>query len=66
MAHTLTYELEPRLRPGCARLRKAVTDYRLYRQTVAELGALNDRELGDLGISRFAIRQVAHDSVYGA
>jgi uncharacterized protein YjiS (DUF1127 family) len=64
MAHTLTYQLNHGSGP-VARLRRAVTDYRRYRQTVAELGALSNRELNDLGISRFAIRQVAHESVYG-
>ena len=49
-----------------ARARKALADYRLYRQTLAELGALSNRELNDLGISRFSIREIAYDSVYGA
>ena len=49
-----------------AGVRRAVADYRLYRQTVGELGSLSDRELRDLGLSRFSIRQIAHESVYGA
>ena len=49
-----------------ARTRKAIADHRLYRQTLDELQALNDRELSDLGIARLAIRDVARDSVYGA
>jgi len=49
-----------------ARLLKAVEDYRLYRRTLAELESLSNRELADLGLSRFAIKQVAYDSVYGA
>jgi len=68
MANSITYDL------GHAngsfglvgRLRKTIADYRLYRQTLGELTALSDRELRDLGLSRFSIRQVAHDSVYGA
>ncbi|MFO1208327.1 MAG: DUF1127 domain-containing protein [Amaricoccus sp.] len=46
------------------RIRKALDDYRLYRSTVEELDALNDRELADLGISRLSIRDIALDSVY--
>lgn len=37
----------------------------LYRQTVAELNALSARELGDLGLTRMAIRNVAHEAAYG-
>ena len=67
MAHALTYELGTRRGLGAlARARKAFADYRLYRRTVAESATLSNRELNDLGISRFAIRQIAHDSVYGA
>jgi uncharacterized protein YjiS (DUF1127 family) len=33
--------------------------YARYRETVAELSRLSDRELDDLGISRFQIDQVA-------
>jgi uncharacterized protein YjiS (DUF1127 family) len=58
MAHALNHG-------PLGRARKAFADYRRYRQTVAELAALNNRELRDLGISRFSIREVAHDSVYG-
>lgn len=53
-------------RPGLfARLNGAISDYRLYRRTLAELEGLSNRELRDLGISRFAVRQVAYDAVYG-
>lgn len=48
-----------------ARSRKALADYRLYRKTLAELQTLTERELQDLGLSRFSIREVAYDSVYG-
>lgn len=64
MAHVLNYELNRGFGP-VARLRRAFTDYRTYRHTIAELEALSNRELRDLGLSRFAIRQVAYDSVYG-
>jgi uncharacterized protein YjiS (DUF1127 family) len=49
-----------------AGVRKAIADYRLYRQTLVELQSLSNRELRDLGLSRFALRDVAYDSVYGA
>lgn len=49
-----------------ARFRKSLADYRLYRKTLAELEQLNDRELNDLGISRFSVREIAREAVYGA
>jgi len=33
--------------------------YKLYRQTVNELSELSDRELSDLGMSRFEITALA-------
>lgn len=48
------------------RLSAVVADYRLYRRTLAELEALSDRELQDLGMSRLCIRDVAREAVYGA
>lgn len=67
MAQTLTYGADARGATGwIARLRKSIADYRLYRRTLEELRGLSDRELRDLGLPRFDIRQVAHDSVYGA
>lgn len=36
--------------------------FRLYHQTVAELSALGDRELADIGIRRDRIRDVARDT----
>lgn len=49
-----------------ARLSKRLADHQLYRQTLDELAALTDRDLADLGLSRLQIREVAHESVYGA
>ncbi|OYW59548.1 MAG: hypothetical protein B7Z10_07430 [Rhodobacterales bacterium 32-66-7] len=43
----------------------AVRQRRVYLQTVAELNALTDRELADLGISRLAIAEIAHQAAYG-
>ena len=38
---------------------------RIYARTVAELNALTDRELSDLGIARISIREIAHEAAYG-
>lgn len=37
-----------------------------FRRTYAELSQLSDRELDDLGVSRWEIAEVARTSVYGA
>lgn len=70
MANTITYEHTGGALDGVAgffdRVRKAWADHRLYRATLDELNELNDRELADLGLTRFMIREVAHESVYGA
>lgn len=39
---------------------------KVYRETLGELSALNDRDLTDLGISRSMIKSIALDSAYGA
>ncbi|MBV9076234.1 MAG: DUF1127 domain-containing protein [Methylobacteriaceae bacterium] len=36
-----------------------IRSYLKYRETVRELSGLSDRELQDIGISRFEIRRVA-------
>lgn len=38
---------------------------RVYRETLAELSALNARELMDLGIDRTMIRSIATEAAYG-
>lgn len=43
----------------------AITQRRVYTQTVAELNALTDRELADLGISRLTIADIAREAAYG-
>lgn len=40
-------------------LARSFNDWRKYRQTVSELGRMNDRELNDLGIGRGDIRSIA-------
>lgn len=42
-----------------------VRQRRVYLRTIAELNALTDRELSDLGIARIAIRDIAHEAAYG-
>ncbi len=42
-----------------------VENYRMYRRTVKELAALDNRELADLGLSRSMIKGVALEAVYG-
>lgn len=37
----------------------------IYRATFDELSALSDRDLSDLGFSRFQIPTVAHEAAYG-
>jgi uncharacterized protein YjiS (DUF1127 family) len=43
----------------------ALRQRRVYSQTVAELNALTDRELADLGISRLGIAEIAREAAYG-
>lgn len=49
-----------------AALHRRISEYREYRKTVAELRALDTRELEDLGIARFDITRIAREAVYGA
>ena len=48
-----------------ASLGAALARRRVYNRTLEELRGLTDRELADLGISRFSIAQVAHEAAYG-
>jgi uncharacterized protein YjiS (DUF1127 family) len=43
----------------------AINQRRVYARTVAELNALTDRELADLGIARLGITDIAHEAAYG-
>jgi uncharacterized protein YjiS (DUF1127 family) len=43
----------------------ALQQRRIYARTVAELTALSDRELNDLGISRLSIPEIAQEAAYG-
>ncbi|TPE49682.1 DUF1127 domain-containing protein [Amaricoccus solimangrovi] len=48
------------------RVFRMIADWRLYRRTLVELETMNDRELADLGLSRYNLRAVAREAVYGA
>lgn len=66
MAHALTNS--PVATNGLGlidRTRVAIAQYRSYRHTLAELEALSNRELSDLGLSRASIRDVAREAAYG-
>jgi uncharacterized protein YjiS (DUF1127 family) len=52
--------------PGIfAHLRQSFADHRKYLATYDELNALSDRELADIGLSRWHVRDVAREAVYG-
>lgn len=55
-------------RLGAARgsLAERFARYRTYRRTLNELAQLSDRDLADLGISRFDVQAIARDAAYGA
>jgi uncharacterized protein YjiS (DUF1127 family) len=42
-------------------IRKTLKKWAAYQQTVRELGALDNRQLTDLGISRHDIQRIARD-----
>ncbi len=70
MAHALVHPARDLRVPHgegiVAQLRQRLADYWRFRETLAELRRLSDDELDDLGMSRFALREIAHRSVYGA
>ncbi|MFN0114626.1 MAG: DUF1127 domain-containing protein [Paracoccaceae bacterium] len=48
-----------------ADLRAARKRQAVYRQTLRELNALSDRDLTDMGISRWTLESVAREAAYG-
>jgi len=69
MTHAITHDtttLSGGIGGWIARFRQSMADYRIFRQTLEELESLSDRELDDLGLSRAALRDVAHQAVYAA
>jgi uncharacterized protein YjiS (DUF1127 family) len=53
-----------RLTQRPASLSTRLANYRTYRATLAELSALSDRDLDDVGLSRGMIRDVAAAAAY--
>lgn len=47
------------------RLREARAKREVYDRTVRELSLLSDRDLADIGISRYAIEDLAREHAYG-
>jgi uncharacterized protein YjiS (DUF1127 family) len=47
-------------------LRARIERTRVYHRTLAELNALNDRELADIGVSRLELREIARDAAQAA
>lgn len=45
-----------------AHLRQRYQSWKIYRSTLEELQMLSDRELDDIGISRFDVRRVAREA----
>lgn len=48
-----------------ARMAEATAQRKTYKTTVAELSALSNRELADLGLHRSMIKQIALEAAYG-
>ncbi|WP_434802266.1 DUF1127 domain-containing protein [Paracoccus sediminicola] len=48
-----------------ARLQEARARRAVYRQTVAELNSLSNRELDDLGLNRSMITRIATEAAWG-
>ena len=44
---------------------KRWAQYKVYRTTLAELEALTERDLADLGIARVMIKDIALEAAYG-
>lgn len=70
MAHVLTgrragVSLIETLSNTLGALKAALARRAVYRRTVAELRALNDRDLADLGVHRSQIANLAHEAAYG-
>ncbi|MDK3017995.1 DUF1127 domain-containing protein [Pseudodonghicola sp. IC7] len=45
-----------------ADVRLRVERFRVFRQTLSEMGALNNKELADLGLHRSELRRVAYQA----
>ncbi len=63
---TVRPAISERIQSALADLREHRTRRALYRRTVNELEVLSDRDLADLGISRFSISDLARKHAFGA
>lgn len=54
--------LSGRLHAWADDMRLRIERYRVFRQTLNEMGALNNRELADLGLHRSELRRVAYQA----
>ena len=59
-------QLQAHLAQDLARLKTAFAKRRAFARTVAEMNALADRDLADLGLCRAQIRSIAMEHIYGA
>ena len=57
--------IRDRIAARVAAAREGWGRWRVYRRTIDELSALDNRDLADLGLSRSMIRGVAYDAAYG-
>ncbi|MDC0738364.1 DUF1127 domain-containing protein [Cognatishimia sp. SS12] len=57
--------ISDRLRGLIANVKEAQAKRALYRTTYFELSSLSDRDLADLGFSRYDIASIAREHVYG-
>lgn len=65
ITHTYSTTLGSRLRSLFEGYKDARQKRIAYRQTVSELISMSDRELRDLGFSRYEIHSMVHRHVYG-
>lgn len=56
---------EPRIDAGSSGLGRAWFEYRAYRQTLGALRDLTNKQLGDIGMTRDALKTAARAAVYG-
>lgn len=64
-SRAVSVSLSDRLAGVVSVLRSAMNRRRVYAQTLAELNAMSDRDLADLGLSRDLIATVAREAAYG-
>lgn len=62
---TQTLGLAERLSMALSAVTSSYRKYALYRLTLRELNALNDRELNDLGIHASMIDRIAREAAWG-